>query len=204
MKQYNKAALIAVDVQNDFCHGGALRVKNGDEVVQPLNALHQWVNEQNGLTIVTRDWHPENTKHFDKWPVHCVAGTYGAQFHPLLNIDNSVIISKGTGAEDDGYSGFEGLTHDGRNIKELLPTQGRTALIIGGLATDFCVKATVMDAIKLAGVEVYVPIDAVRAVNTKNGEKVLKELAECHVIVCDSKDIVDGGLIKVISARRQP
>jgi nicotinamidase/pyrazinamidase len=201
---YNEVAVIRVDVQNDFCAGGALEVPGALEIIDPLNALHRWVASKYGISVVTRDWHPTSTDHFNKWPVHCVSGTPGAEFHPLLDIRGSIIVSKGTSVKDDGYSGFEGRAEDGRYLNEILPSSGRLALIIGGLATDYCVKATVLDAIKLAGVDVFVPRDCVRAVSSEQGEVMLRDMKNgLGVTVCDAKDISLGGLINVAGLRRK-
>lgn len=168
MSQEKRRALIVVDVQNDFCPGGALAVTNGDEVIEPLNRLIEKFLEQGGPVIKTRDWHPPETKHFadfgGKWPMHCVRDTPGAQFHSALIDDPRIIIvSKGTGNED-GYSGF-----DGTNLVFLLRQQSVEELWIGGLATDYCVKNTVLDALR-QGFRVKVIGDAVRAVDIETGD----------------------------------
>src|SRR6476469_1424496 len=141
-----KKALIVVDVQNDFCPGGSLAVANGNEVVAPLNRLIKEFLDRGEPVFKTRDWHPATAKHFSKyggvWPVHCVQHTPGAEFHPDLSDDpRTTIVSKGVAENADGYSGF-----DGTNLAENLRDQNVEEVWIGGLATDYCVKHTVLDA----------------------------------------------------------
>lgn len=142
------SALIVVDVQNDFCPGGSLAVTYGDQVVAPLNVLIGRFIEVGRPVFFTRDWHPAKAKHFAKWPVHCVQGTPGAEFHPKLNVPKGgIIITKGDDLEGDAYSGFAGHDEHGIPLEELLLKHGVTTLYIGGLATDYCVKATVLDGL---------------------------------------------------------
>jgi nicotinamidase/pyrazinamidase len=170
-------ALIIVDVQNDFCPGGSLAVADGDKVVAPLNQLIGEFLDRGEPVIKTRDWHPAKTKHFEayggNWPVHCVQETHGAEFHPGLTDDPRItIISKGMNESADGYSGF-----DGTNLAQLLNDQGVKEVWIGGLATDYCVKHTVLDALR-EGFEVKALADAMRPVNVKpdDGAKAVKEM----------------------------
>ncbi len=163
MKKETNRALIVVDVQNDFCPGGALAVAHGDEVVAPLNCLIEDFLARGELVVKSRDWHPAQTKHFaaygGTWPVHCVQHTRGAEFHPDI-IDDSriVVVSKGTGDEDN-YSAF-----DGTNLAALLRERGIEEVWVGGLATDYCVKNTVLDAVR-EGFKVRAVEDAMRPVN---------------------------------------
>jgi nicotinamidase/pyrazinamidase len=162
-------ALLIVDVQNDFCPGGALAVPEGDQVIAPLNRAAAWVAQRGGLVVASRDWHPRTTRHFKAfgglWPAHCVQETHGAAFHPDLKLpDGAVIVSKGTSTEDDGYSAFEGRTDDGKTLHEVLQAHGVRRLVVGGLATDYCVRASVLDALQ-HGYEVVVLTDAIRGVN---------------------------------------
>jgi len=163
-----KRALIVVDVQNDFCPGGALAVERGDEVVGPLNRLIEEFLEQGEPVYKSRDWHPSQTKHFSAyggtWPVHCVQGTRGAEFHEDLLDDPRVrVVSKGLGDEDN-YSAF-----DGTMLAEELRREGVREVWVGGLATDYCVKNTVLDALR-AGFGVRALTDAMRAVNLQPGD----------------------------------
>ncbi|HEV2864177.1 MAG TPA: nicotinamidase [Pyrinomonadaceae bacterium] len=167
-EQEAKRALIVVDVQNDFCPGGALGVERGDEVVEPLNRLAEQFLARGDLVFKSRDWHPEQTKHFEQhggtWPVHCVRGTRGAEFHPALIDDPRVrVVSKGEGDEDN-YSAF-----DGTDLAAQLREAGVGEVWVGGLATDYCVKQTVLDALREGFRVVAVP-DAMRAVNLRPGD----------------------------------
>jgi nicotinamidase/pyrazinamidase len=165
-----KRALIVVDVQNDFCPGGSLAVAHGDDVVPPLNKLIRQFLDRGEPVYKTRDWHPPQTKHFTAyggtWPVHCVQNTPGADFHSELNDDPRItVISKGINENADGYSGF-----DGTNLAQLLREEGVTEVWVGGLATDYCVKHTVLDALK-EGFEVKALGDAMRAVNVNPNDE---------------------------------
>ena len=197
-KAIKKAALIIVDVQNDFCPGGSLAVPRGDEVVAPLNDMVELFNK-NGLPIfATRDWHPKKTKHFKDfggiWPPHCVQHTFGACFHDGLRFIGAEIITKGTGEDEDeaSYSGFGGVNYAGPNLEELLKSRNVTDLYIGGLATDYCVKQTVLDGLKL-GFKVYLLEDAVRAVNLKptDGAKAIKEMKKAGAKVIKTKEALE-------------
>lgn len=182
-------ALIIVDVQNDFCPGGSLAVTQGDEVVAPLNQLIKEFLDRGEPVVKTRDWHPAETKHFKPhgpWPVHCVQATHGAEFHPGLNDDPRItIISKGMNESADGYSGF-----DGTNLAQLLKDKGVKEVWVGGLATDYCVKHTVLDALR-EGFEVKALADAMRAVNVNpdDGAKAVEEMrtAGAEIVGDESK-----------------
>ncbi|HKK09294.1 MAG TPA: nicotinamidase [Bacteroidales bacterium] len=165
------SALLIVDVQNDFCEGGALGAPGNDEVVPVINNLMPKFK----LKIASKDWHPEDTVHFDKWPPHCIRGTRGAEFHPELNTEDfEKVVLKGTGDKDDGYSSFEATTD---NLIELLKGKGVNTVYIAGLTTDYCVKNTVLDAIK-NGFNTFVIEDGIRAVdvNPGDGEKAIREM----------------------------
>lgn len=189
-------ALITVDGQNDFCPGGALPVKEGDQIVGLVNRVRAAFQE----IILTRDWHKPNSKHFKinnpkaRWNTHCVENTWGAEFHPDLIVANAIIISKGMDPEDDGgYSGFEGFTKDGKTMAEYLRDKEVTEIYIGGLATDYCVKATALDAVK-NGFKTFLLLDACRAVNLNpgDGEKAIQEMKEQGVIITSTKEVLDG------------
>lgn len=163
------SALCIVDVQNDFCPGGALAVPNGDEVVPVLNSYLQRFTSVRCPVIATRDWHPPRSRHFKDfgglWPVHCVRKTPGAQFHPDLQLpEKTIIISKGTEPDEDGYSGFDGKDSHGKQLAERLSEMKIDTLYIGGLATDYCVRATCLDALA-RGLKVFFLSDAIRGVN---------------------------------------
>ena len=166
MSNDKKKALIVVDVQNDFCPGGSLAVANGDEVVAPLNRLIKEFLERGEPVFKSRDWHPATAKHFAAyggiWPIHCVQNTPGAEFHKDLSDDPRItIISKGIDESADGYSAF-----DGTSLAQILRDQGVTEVWVGGLATDYCVKHTVLDALH-QGFEVKALADSMRPVNIK-------------------------------------
>ncbi len=182
-------ALLVVDVQNDFLPGGALGITGGDAIVPPLNRLlGAW--RQRGLPVfLSRDWHPIGHCSFalqgGPWPDHCVAGTFGAEFSPLLSIaPTDVVISKATRLDKDAYSAL-----DGTPLAGALHGRCITRLFIGGLATDYCVRATGIDA-RAAGLDVVVLADAVCAVNVKrgDGDRALAELerAGCELATTDA------------------
>lgn len=171
-----RQALIVVDVQNDFCPGGTLAVSHGDEVVAPLNELIDQFLERGDPVFKSRDWHQPTTKHFaaygGTWPVHCVQNTQGAEFHPALRNDPRIkIVSKGLG-DTDCYSAF-----DETDLAAQLRQQNVEELVVGGLATDYCVKNTVVDALH-KGFRVKAVADAMRAVEVHpgDGEKAIEEM----------------------------
>ena len=167
-------ALILVDIQNDFLPGGALAVPHGDEVIAVANRVATTFD----LVVATQDWHPPVTPHFAKdggiWPVHCVADTWGAELHPSLALPGDAPrVRKGVNGED-GYSGF--TTRDPvtgetarTELDGLLKTAGVTRVTVVGLATDYCINATALDAIEL-GYRVNVLVDACAAVDLKPGD----------------------------------
>jgi len=167
-------ALLIVDVQNDFCPGGALSVSQGDRVVEPLNRIARRCAEAGLPVLATRDWHPRRTRHFlecgGAWPPHCLQGSPGAEFHPGLQLpEGTRVVSKGIHPEEDGYSAFEAMAEDGRRLGEILEALGVRRLLIGGLATDYCVRASTLDALR-AGLEVTVLTDAVAGVDVNPGD----------------------------------
>jgi nicotinamidase/pyrazinamidase len=172
-------ALIVVDVQRDFLPGGALGVPAGDEVVEPLNGAIR-AFERAGLPVYySRDWHPPDHCSFEAqggpWPPHCVAGTAGAGFAPALRLPiDAAVISKATARDRDAYSAFQGTT-----LAKQLETAGVRRVFVGGLATDYCVKATVLDA-RTLGFDVAVLSDAVRAVDVQpgDGQRALQEMQQ--------------------------
>jgi nicotinamidase/pyrazinamidase len=171
-------ALVIVDVQNDFTSGGALVVPDGDAVVAPLNAL----SGRYSPVFATRDWHPADHQSFvaqgGPWPPHCVQGTPGAELHPGL--DRSLIdevVDAGDRADVEGYSAFDGTDFEGR-----LRARGVDSLVIGGLATDYCVRATALDARQL-GFGVKVVLAACRGIEARPGdvERALAEMRDAGV-----------------------
>ena len=175
-------ALIVVDVQNDFCPGGALAVPEGDAVIPVLNEYMSRASDAGIPIFASRDWHPQVTRHFaaqgGPWPPHCVQQTRGAEFHPDLRLPaGTVVVSKGMSAEDQGYSALEAVLPDGRPLVDALRAAGVTHLYVGGLATDYCVRATVLDALK-EGFTTSVLVDASRPVDVQpgDGERALNEM----------------------------
>ncbi|PYM21291.1 MAG: nicotinamidase [Candidatus Rokuibacteriota bacterium] len=167
-------ALVIVDVQNDFCPGGALPVPDGDRVVPVLNRYAARFASLGGIVFATRDWHPARTKHFKEfggvWPPHCVQDTSGAAFHPELSLPKGAqVVSKGMDTDQDAYSAFQAESDDGQPFAAALAEHGVQRLFIGGLATDYCVKATALDALA-NGFEVVILEDAVRAVEVEPGD----------------------------------
>ncbi len=175
-------ALLIVDVQNDFCPGGALAVGEGDAVIEPINQLAREVD----VVIATRDWHPADHASFaaqgGPWPVHCVAGSAGAQIHD--DVDTTVIdeiVDTGRTPDADGYSGFENT-----ELEQLLRDHGVDTVHVAGLALDYCVKETALDARRL-GFDVVVHRVATRAVEVRpgDGERAVSELVAAGVRVLD-------------------
>jgi nicotinamidase/pyrazinamidase len=191
MQRYgSRTALVVVDVQNDFADpGGGLSVPGGPGVVPVINSEVEAARAAGGFIAYTQDWHPESTPHFAKdggiWPVHCVGGTWGAELHPALVVAGPS-VRKGANGED-GYSGF---TMRDPTTGETIPTPLEGLLrdreveqvVVVGLATDYCVKATALDAIGL-GFATTVVTDAIAAVDLArgDGERALAEMAEAGV-----------------------
>lgn len=233
---YDQVIAVNVDVQNDFCPGGALAVADGDTVVDPLNKVNDWVRGNNGSVVFTGDWHPRETAHFlaggGPWPVHCVRYTAGAAFHNELRVgDKDTVALKGTGIYDDGYSGwFAKLTTDSplyrrgddlhdlgiESVEDLVieasgalaKTKRKVAVVIGGLATDYCVKATVLDALKrtrefnenqAARIGVFVLEDAIRAVDVAPGDgaRAIEEMKAAGAIFTTAEKLLNGQVLEV-------
>ncbi|MEN6586644.1 MAG: nicotinamidase [Sulfuricella sp.] len=170
-------ALLIVDVQNDFLPGGSLGVAGGDEVVAPLARCIDVFHQHGQPIYATRDWHPADHCSFQAqggpWPPHCVQGTPGAEFAPGLGLPAfAMIVSKASDSAKDAYSGFEGT-----NLAFQLTMYGVKRVFVGGLATDYCVLATVRDALK-QGLQVYVLNDAIRAVNPADGARAIAEMTD--------------------------
>lgn len=162
-------ALIIADIQIDFLPGGALGIKDGDQIIPVLNEYVKMFKKANAKIIASRDWHPPNHMSFQQrggpWPPHCVQNTEGAKFHPGLKIPaGTVIVSKATDPDKEAYSVF-----DGTNLAETLKSQGVTRIFVAGLATDYCVVTSVLDARKL-GLGTVVLEDAVRGIDVHKGD----------------------------------
>ncbi len=182
-----RTALVVVDVQNDFADPeGGLYVDGGEQVVPVVNDLVRRATAASAVVAYTQDWHPESTPHFETeggtWPVHCVAGTWGAELHPDLAVDGA-IVRKGTGRED-GYSGFtvrDVTTGEDKatDLRSLLEARDVERVVVVGLAQDVCVKETVLDARRL-GYDTVVPMAATRPVDLApgDGERAIAEMQE--------------------------
>jgi len=177
-------ALLIVDVQQDFCPGGALAVPDGDAVVPVLN---QWIDaaQNAGAAIfASRDWHPPDHVSFQEqggpWPSHCVAETPGAAFHSDLALpESATVIDKGTDAGHEAYSAFEGT-----DFAAQLRAAGIERLWVGGLALDYCVRASVLDARRIAGMPVHLILNATRAVEVQpgDGSRALDDMREAGAV----------------------
>ena len=167
-------ALLVIDVQRDFCPGGSLAVQKGAQIVPALNRILT-LAQAHGLPVYfTRDWHPSDSTHFvtggGRWPVHCVAGSEGAKFHgDLLVPGDAVLVSKGCSINSDGYSAFDGHLDSGVTLADDLRERIVGHLAVGGLATDYCVKHTVLDALH-AGWNVTLLSDAIAPVELSPGD----------------------------------
>jgi nicotinamidase/pyrazinamidase len=187
-----KTALLVVDVQNDFADPkGSLYVEEGEKVVPVINREIERARAAGALVVYTQDWHPGVTPHFQKyggvWPVHCVRGSWGAAFAPELRVEGEV-VRKGTGAED-GYSGFSVAdvqtgSRKPTELESLLRSHGVERVVIIGLATDYCVKETALDALRI-GFVTTVLREGIRAVNLKesDGERALEEIRQAGALV---------------------
>ena len=186
-----KSALVLVDVQNDFCEGGSLAVEGGAEVA---GRISDYVADRGGrydLIVASRDWHVDPGDHFsdhpdfrDSWPPHCVAGTRGAEFHPNFRptrLDG--VFDKGAYAA--AYSAFEAVDDQGHSLEQFLRDHGVARLDLAGLATDYCVRWTTLDAVK-AGFEARVLTDLVAGVNPDGTDTALREMADAGVELTSS------------------
>ncbi len=195
LKYDRETALLVVDVQNDFADpNGNLYVGGGEDVVPVVNAEIACARSAGARVVYTADWHPPSTPHFAKdggvWPVHCVGDTWGAEFHPNLIVDGPV-VRKGTGGED-GYSGFsmkdpEGDTVIATGLRDQLERWGIKKVVVCGLATDYCVKATALDGVG-AGYAVALLEDAIRPVDleTGDGDRAVAEMAAAGCLLSSS------------------
>jgi nicotinamidase/pyrazinamidase len=193
--ELQNSALILVDIQNDFCPGGALAVEEGDQIVEVVNRLMP----RFPLVISTQDWHPANHISFKAqggpWPPHCVQGTRGAELHPALNTEAiGNCLRKASSPGKDDYSEFEGKDEQGRSLDQVLKGHNVNRIFVAGLATDYCVLATVLDGLKL-GFEVFPVADAMRAVNVEpeDGAKALRQMSEAGAQLVTSDQILESG-----------
>jgi len=177
-------ALLVVDVQNDFCPGGALAVDDGDKVIPVLNEWLRRAATSDTLIVASRDWHPADHCSFElqggPWPPHCVRETHGAMFHPALALpQDTLVVSKGEAQERDNYSAF-----DGTGLAAALRDKGITRIWVGGLAQDVCVKATVVDACE-AGFETHLIAAATRPVEVEPGDgtRAIEAMREAGAVI---------------------
>jgi nicotinamidase/pyrazinamidase len=210
-KKINKNALLLVDIQNDFCPGGSLEVPQGDAIVPLANELQACFD----LVVATQDWHPADHMSFASnqaghtpgdvievhglsqvlWPAHCVQGSLGAQFHPALNVSKiDKIIHKGADRLIDSYSAFFDNAHLlSTGLGDYLRDHGVKSIFLMGLATDYCVKYSCIDAVNL-GFDVYLIIDACRGIDLQVGDvnKAIDEMRCSGVKIITSKDILEN------------
>lgn len=178
-------ALIVVDMQRDFMPGGALPVPEGGEIIPVVNECIKKFQGRGALIVATRDWHPENHISFRErggpWPKHCVQNTPGAEFVVELPED-AVIISKATEPDKEAYSGFEGT-----DLAEILRKNGVKRVYVCGVATEYCVRATALDAVKL-GFETFLIKDAVKGITPEGERKALEEMEKegVRLVECGS------------------
>lgn len=165
-----QTALIVVDVQNDFCPGGSLAVNDGDKIIPYINSLIKYFTDKKLPVFYTKDWHPANHCSFVEnrgiWPKHCVAGTYGAEFHKNLIItEHAEVILKANKSDTDSYSGFQSTS-----LHSKLKKLNIEKIVVVGLATDYCIKNTVLDALKLKYKTVVIQ-EGIKAVNINQGDE---------------------------------
>ena len=179
----DKSALLIVDVQTDFCPDGALPAPGGDRILPALNRYLADARERGMPVYASRDWHPAVTTHFraygGEWPPHCVQGTAGAQFHPGLKLPaDAIVISKGDSPDRSGYSAFDGHTPQGTALLDDLHERRIDRLYVAGIATEYCVKATVLDARRF-GLRVSVLPDAIAGIDVQPGDadRALEEMS---------------------------
>ncbi len=191
-------ALLVVDVQNDFCPGGALAVRKGDSVVSPLNRVIAWTEARGGTVYASRDWHPSDAAHFKPfggiWPVHCVQHTPGARFHPDLQLPpDAIVVTKGDSPGSDGYSAFEGHIESGASLVHDVREKGVGRLYVGGLATDYCVRHSVLDALD-TGLQVTVLTDAIAGVDLNPGDaaRALEEMRLAGAVLSTTDEVVSS------------
>jgi nicotinamidase/pyrazinamidase len=185
-------ALVIVDVQNDFCPGGALAVRDGDAVIASLNRCAALFARAGALVLATRDWHPPDHCSFHEqggpWPIHCVRGTTGAVFHPGLRLPSAaIVISKAESPKVESYSFF-----GEPDLEQPLVERGIRRLFIGGLATDYCVKWTALDAVR-NGLEAFVLSDAIRGVDAQPGDsaRAIEEMKAAGVKLVTLEEVAE-------------
>ena len=170
------AAVLIVDLQVDFCPGGSLAVEQGDTIIPLINRYVELFHSQGVPVFASRDWHPPVSDHFSQfgglWPPHCIQDSAGAGFHPALRLpDDATVVSKGSDPHRDDYSAMQAVLTSGVTLAEQLKADGVTRLFMCGLATDYCVKWSALDALR-EGFEVTVLMDAIKGVELTPGDSV--------------------------------
>lgn len=195
-----RPALLIVDVQRDFCPGGALPAPGGHRVVAAINRCLAGARDRGMPVFASRDWHPAVTTHFKpyggEWPPHCVQGTPGAEFHPDLKLPpGTIVISKGDDPARPGYSAFDGRTPEGTLFLDDLRDRGIEVLYVAGLTAEYCVKQTVLDALR-AGTRVTVLADAVAGIEAHPGDadRALAEMSEAGAEVARGRAMPEWAL----------
>lgn len=173
-------ALVVVDMQNDFCNDGSLGVPDVFKIIPIINQYIEFCSNNGYWIIATRDWHPSDSKHFKSggglWPRHCVQDTEGAEFHKDIHFpEDTIVISKGLNDDKEGYSAFQGVDAAGLEFHKVLKGNGIKELFVGGIATEYCVKNTIFDAIK-ANLFVTLLKDAVKEVDFEDSFRVISEM----------------------------
>jgi nicotinamidase/pyrazinamidase len=181
------SALLVIDFQNDFTPGGALAVAGGDEIAEPIKRLAEDVD----VVLATRDWHPPDHASFETeggpWPIHCVQGTHGAELHPAMaEVDVEGIVDVGRERDDEGYSGFENS-----ELAQMLRDHDVDRVYVAGLATDYCVRASAIDACG-EGFDVTVVEDAIRAVEVEpgDGERAIADMRAAGARIASSNELL--------------
>ena len=190
----HESALLVVDIQKDFCAGGALAAPGGDEIIPAVNRHLADARAREIAVYATRDWHPEQTSHFKEyggtWPPHCVQGTRGAQFHPDLKLPpDAIIVNKGDDPQRHGYSAFDGHTAAGKSLLDDLRDRRIRRVYVMGIATDYCVRESALDALR-AGLEVRVLADAIAGIDVRPGDaqRALDEISAAGAQIVDDLD----------------
>lgn len=189
-----RKAFLIVDMQNDFCRGGALPVPGADELIPVINCYTHLFHEYGYTIFASRDWHQPTARHFKRqggaWPQHCIQNTYGAAFHPqLLLPEETCIISKGTADNADGYSIFEGRDQYGGLFSEILVGRAIETVFVCGVATDYCVKQSVL-ALLFFGCSVCVLADAIKGWSPEKETAALNTMKELGAFIMAKEEVL--------------
>jgi nicotinamidase/pyrazinamidase len=189
------SALLVVDIQEDFCAGGALPAPGGADIIPAVNRHLADARSREMPVYATRDWHPPRTSHFKEyggvWPPHCVQGTVGAQFHPDLKLPpDAIVVNKGDDPQRHGYSAFDGHTSAGKTLLDDLRDRHITRVYVMGIATDYCVRESALDALR-AGLEVRVLADAIAGIDVRPGDaqRALDEISAAGAQIVQDLDL---------------